>query len=302
MAIERNLNIFISWSGRLALECTKVLREWLPKMFDHVDAWMSDSDIEAGDRSMDEIQSKLNESGFGIIVVTTENMGKPWLNFEAGALSKSFGDNINRVVPLLVNFEDKYQLQGPINQFHAVMLDKEGASKLCDSIGATIGLDRSVTRARFEWAWKDLEDGIAKARLIAGHQPELPEVDSKDLLKDLYGMVRSLQESQLRMEEKLHRPATRPVRTHVGPEVSRAARAGWRKQVSSEADDIRGVARVLASDIKPVREVVIRPGEPGEVLDLVVSFEDGAGLSSEQFNRLHNELRNFTDFRLVIGN
>lgn len=301
MAIERNLNIFISWSGRLALECTKVLREWLPKMFDHVDPWMSDSDIEAGDRSMDEIQSKLNESGFGIIVVTTENMGKPWLNFEAGALSKSFGDDTNRVVPLLVNFDDKYQLQGPINQFHAVMLDKEGASKLCDSISATIGLDRAITRARFDWAWQDLETGIANAKVIAGHQPELPEVDSKDLLKDLYGMVRSLQESQLRMEEKLHRPANRPVRAHVGPEISRAARSNWRKSVNSEAD-IRGVARVLASDVKPVREVVIRAGEAGEPPDLVVSFDDGAGLSSEEFNRLHSELRNYTDYRLVIGN
>src|SRR4051812_2549416 len=88
MAIEHDLKIFISWSGDLAREITKVLRDWLPKMFDHIDPWASEVDIDAGMRGLDVIQDRLNASSFGIIVVTTENMNKPWLNFEAGALSK----------------------------------------------------------------------------------------------------------------------------------------------------------------------------------------------------------------------
>jgi hypothetical protein len=48
MAIESDLKIFISWSGDLAREVTKVLRSWLPKMFDHIDPWASEVDIDAG--------------------------------------------------------------------------------------------------------------------------------------------------------------------------------------------------------------------------------------------------------------
>jgi hypothetical protein len=94
MAIEQDLKIFISWSGDLAREITKVLRDWLPKMFDHIDPWASEVDIDAGMRGLDVIQDRLNASSFGIIVVTTENMNKPWLNFEAGALSKRLSTSL----------------------------------------------------------------------------------------------------------------------------------------------------------------------------------------------------------------
>ena len=78
-------------SGQLLIdeqEITGVLREWLPRMFDHIDPWASEVDIDAGSRGFDEIQARLNQSSFGIIVITTQNYERPWLNFEAGALSK----------------------------------------------------------------------------------------------------------------------------------------------------------------------------------------------------------------------
>jgi hypothetical protein len=144
MAIQGDLKIFISWSGELAKECTKVLRVWLPKMFDHIDPWASDVDIDAGTRGLDAIQERLNDSTFGIIVVTTENMSKPWLNFEAGALSRRLEADLTRVVPLLVNFDAVYQLQGPIAQFQATKLDRDGMSRLCRSIAAVIGLSTAT--------------------------------------------------------------------------------------------------------------------------------------------------------------
>ena len=68
MAIEQDLKIFISWSGDLAREITKVLRDWLPKMFDHIDPWASDVDIDAGMRGLDVVADRLDDSAFGIIV------------------------------------------------------------------------------------------------------------------------------------------------------------------------------------------------------------------------------------------
>ena len=129
MAIEQDLMIFISWSGALAKEVTKALRAWLPKMFDHIDPWASEVDIDAGARGLEVIRTRLDDSAFGIIVVTPENMEKPWLNFEAGALSKSLDGHPNRVVPLLVNFKDILQLTTPLNQFQATMLDESGCER-----------------------------------------------------------------------------------------------------------------------------------------------------------------------------
>ncbi len=290
MAIERNLSIFISWSGVLALECTKALREWLPKMFDHIDPWASDTDIEAGDRSMDEIKDKLNESGFGIIVVTTENMAKPWLNFEAGALSKSFGDDKNRVVPLLVNFKNKYQLKGPIDQFHAIMLNKEGMGKLCDSIGVTIGLDRPTVRARFEWAWPSLESAIETAKDVAGDQPELPDVDEKELLKNVYSMVRAIQEQQqARPDER----ASAPKIGTVGSSLE------YRPPPFVNMREVLRAATVAASEFEPIESVEIdrRDGE----FVISVSLKDGARLSRADRAKLHRKLAEITPFRAVIA-
>jgi hypothetical protein len=71
-------------------------------MFDNIDPWFSDTDIRAGTTWFGEIQERLNASKYGIIVVTTENLGKPWLNFEAGSLSKTLGEDRTLVTPLLV--------------------------------------------------------------------------------------------------------------------------------------------------------------------------------------------------------
>jgi hypothetical protein len=52
---------------------------------------MSKEDIEAGQRWSVEIESHLDASAIGIICVTPENQSEPWLNFEAGAISKKVG-------------------------------------------------------------------------------------------------------------------------------------------------------------------------------------------------------------------
>jgi hypothetical protein len=207
VAIEHDLKIFISWSGLLAKEVTRALKAWLPKMFDHIDPWASDTDIHAGTRGLDAIQARLNESSFGIIVVTAENMEKPWLNFEAGALSKSLDGDITKVIPLLVGFDNIEQLRtSPLNQFQATVLDKAGMQKVCRSIAAAIGLDLLTIEDRYDWAWPDLEKRIAKANEDAGNQPKLPEPDEKDLLRDLLTSVRNLERAQSAAFTRSSRP------------------------------------------------------------------------------------------------
>lgn len=111
--------IFISWSGTLSKEVALALRELLGHCSDQFKPWMSDRDIDSGARGMDEIATQLAETQVGISVVTAHNETAPWLNFEAGALSKQVGDKA-RVIPLLVGVKLANLQPGPlIPQFQA---------------------------------------------------------------------------------------------------------------------------------------------------------------------------------------
>jgi hypothetical protein len=159
--------VFISWSKAMSKRVASVLQEYLPEVLEGVDLFMSDKDIEPGQRSMKVLESQLDGTTYGLLVVTAENQGESWLNFEAGALSKQVGkdeDDIPRVVPLLVDINNPNQLTGPVSQFQAVRLDKEGLRRTILSIATLVGSKISTIEKRFERAWPDMETAITEAK------------------------------------------------------------------------------------------------------------------------------------------
>lgn len=188
------INIFISWSGPLSMDVAKALREWLPYMFDNAVPWTSPTDIDAGSLWLEQIQGRIDGSAIGIMVVTKENIGSPWLNFEAGALSRTVQDYNSRVIPILVDFENLGQLTGPLAQFQGVMLDEEGISQACQSIANALGLNASTIGARYRSLWPELYKEIA----IARHS--LPNVQSEPIATD-----RDIIEQTLNQVSMIHR-------------------------------------------------------------------------------------------------
>jgi hypothetical protein len=83
------MKVFISWSGERSQALAQALRDWLPLVLHYVEPWLSQSDIEPGERWASEVSKELEVSNFGIICVTKENTESPWILFEAGALAKS---------------------------------------------------------------------------------------------------------------------------------------------------------------------------------------------------------------------
>ena len=81
--------IFISWSGPLSQKLGEALRNWLPSALQFVKPYFSPEDIEKGAKWNSEISKELETSNIGIICLTRDNTEKPWILFEAGALSKS---------------------------------------------------------------------------------------------------------------------------------------------------------------------------------------------------------------------
>jgi hypothetical protein len=204
VAEQSDVKVFVSWSGDLAKAVAVGLREWLPLLFDRVAPWASDTDIAAGQRGLPQIEAELKDTRFGVVVVTAENQHAPWLNFEAGALSKTVpGDLDQRVVPLLVDLAGPTQLTGPLAQFQAKTAQKTGVRDLVRSLAAVAGIAEHVADARFEAYWPQLDTKIvaaveaasAAAGEPAEKQAERPEAD---VLDEILLHVRALRADEVR--------------------------------------------------------------------------------------------------------
>jgi hypothetical protein len=125
------MKIFISWSGERSKSLAQAFREWLPLVLHYVEPWLSEADIDAGERWAQSVAKELATSNFGIICVTSENIISPWVLFEAGALTKSL--ETSRVIPLLLDLELS-DISGPLAQFQAKKLSRAGISEVIQSI------------------------------------------------------------------------------------------------------------------------------------------------------------------------
>jgi hypothetical protein len=146
------MKVFISWSG-------EQLRDWLPLVLHYAEPWMSDIDIDAGDRWADSVAKELEASNFGVICVTRENVSSPWILFEAGALAKSMKGS--RVIPLLLDL-DFQDISGPLAQFQAKKVEKGGVGEVVQSTNQAWEEPDDQNRATqlFEALWPQLETGI----------------------------------------------------------------------------------------------------------------------------------------------
>jgi TIR domain len=113
--------VFISWSGPLSQKLGEALHKWLPSTLQAVKPYFSPEDIQKGAKWSSEISGELGTSDIGIICLTRDNTEKPWILFEAGALSKSLEKG--RVCTLL--FDPEWSdLKGPLTSFQHTRFDR----------------------------------------------------------------------------------------------------------------------------------------------------------------------------------
>ena len=156
------MKVFISWSGGLSHKIALIFRDWLPAAIQSIEPYVSSEDIDKGARWGTEISKELESSSYGILCVTRENMHAPWLNFEAGALSKAFDKS--RVSPFLFGVK-RSEIKGPILQFQSTIFGKEDIKKLLLSLNKASDdskLDDSRLKDIFEVWWPKLEDSLNK--------------------------------------------------------------------------------------------------------------------------------------------
>jgi hypothetical protein len=181
--------VFISWSGERSRELAQALHGWIPLVLHNVEPWLSEADIEAGERWAEVVAKKLSDSNFGIICVTRENVASSWILFEAGALAKTMQGS--RVIPLLLDLEFT-DITGPLAQFQAKKVVKEGVNEVMHSINQAANFVVPEPRAKqlFDALWPELEK---KVEAIPAEAPATKHPRPQhEVLEELVASVRSL--------------------------------------------------------------------------------------------------------------
>jgi hypothetical protein len=176
-----------------------LLRDWLPKVVPEARPWFSVDDIAKGAIWPNTLNSYLATCKVGIIVLTPENVTRPWLLFEAGALFKAMPDQ--PVCTLLCGIE--LPLTGPLAQFQHTECKQGDMLRLVRDINSAIGSDFEQERIGF-WFSKAWEEFETKAQNIsdehAGAQP-VRRVSDRELLEEVHGAVLPLRRLQETLQD-----------------------------------------------------------------------------------------------------
>ena len=193
------MKIFISWSGERSRRIAETLKKWIPCVLQFTEPYCSSKDIDKGARWSNEIAKELDSTNFGILCVTKENVDSPWLNFEAGALSKSLEDSL--VCPLLIDLEQSdISSNSPVSQFQMTKnLSREEIYQLLGSInsnsdGESIG--DSVLSCTYNGLWSQFSNELEIAKADTGDadtDKEPTETDVQSTIEEMLQLLRSQQ-------------------------------------------------------------------------------------------------------------
>lgn len=191
------MKVFISWSGPLSKQIAVILHEWIQDVIQAIKPWMSGVDIDKGARWSSEIAIQLQDTKAGIICVTPDNQDAPWLNFEAGALSKAV--ETSRVCTYVFQMKPS-DLKGPLTQFQATETSEEDTWKLVTTLNKALGeqsLPDNKLRISFDRCWGELRSKLAQV------STDLSTNEAKRSPEDLLDEVLSLARDQARSIEEI---------------------------------------------------------------------------------------------------
>lgn len=130
-------------------------------MLQDVDAFMSRHDIESGARWAERIQQELEQSSYGLILLTRSNLDAKWLLFEAGAISKLKNSS---TACLLCGELMETEVTGPLAQFQFQKFEKASFFQLVRDMNNRLArpLQEIALGLVLEKWWPDIESEYGK--------------------------------------------------------------------------------------------------------------------------------------------
>lgn len=183
------MKIFISWSGEHSRQVADALRRLLRGVIQSSAPWVSANEIRAGDRWSETIAGELHDANFGIICLTPSNQNSPWINFEAGAISKNIGEG--KVVPYLHGLTLPNMINGPLKQFQAKESDRQGTTDLIRVINSLTErpLDEDTLQEAIDVYWDRFSDNLSRIS-ISPQDEALSQRSTDDKIDELLEILR----------------------------------------------------------------------------------------------------------------
>ena len=193
--------IFISWSGEVSRAIANQLSNWLEHVVSGVDTFVSNRDVDAGDRWEAKISEELAASHHAVLCVTRDNQTAPWLLYEAGALGKLIGRA--KVIPYTIGFSPQEIVKGPLSRFQGVQNDEAGTWQLVRSLNRSQSTpkEEGFIREAFDMWWPRLEASMKVA--VMAQPPNVSENIPSDrelllqLREDMVHVLRFIRQREL---------------------------------------------------------------------------------------------------------
>jgi ubiquitin-like protein Pup len=186
--------VFISWSGPLAQEIAQHISKFLPNVIQAFKPWMSENDISAGSFWVDEVMKGLQNARVGLVILTPENLNRPWLHYEAGYLTRYIRSGQGLVSPILINLEAS-ALTGPLSSLNSTEFKKEKFEKLMKDMNQKLErpVPDPVLGDSFEAFWGRLKEQVDASVAKANSSGSLEKkFNQEDVLTQIQANVREL--------------------------------------------------------------------------------------------------------------
>jgi hypothetical protein len=196
------MKLFISFSSETSHQIAQKVHKWLPLILPAVKPFITSADIDKGASWAGEISRELEQSNYGIICLTPDNLQSQWLAFEAGALSKLKG----RAATVLFGLNPE-QVPYPLKMFQGTRFHKADVRQLVGNLNEAVAAEERRENEQldtlFEMLWPSLEQSINVVLQTPQTVPATP--DPNQVIAEMMAMLRQ-QNAVLASPEKLLQP------------------------------------------------------------------------------------------------
>jgi hypothetical protein len=185
------MKVFLSWAQDESRQMARAMRTFLMDTLPGLTVFMSEYDIEGGERWGARLAKELEETNFGVFLLTPGSVKSQWLIYEAGAVAKLPS---GRVHGLLRGVSTK-DIAGPLTQFQHKPFGREACHTLVEQLNRASESRRepaSLTRA-FEKFYPDLETAVEGIKSEGLGEGELSPRSVDVVLEELVIRVRGLE-------------------------------------------------------------------------------------------------------------
>ena len=201
------MKVLISWSGDRSKQIAEALAEWLPTVLQVLKPWMSSKNIRSGTPWYTEVTNALESHNVGIICLTPENINEPWINFEAGALSKLKQEV--RVCTFLYELSPE-DLMGPLAQFQHTLFEKSSVNKLLHDYNELLKepVDKKHLHSSFNAFWPGFEETLKAIPSLQSDTAKNTRSE-KEIMVEILHITRGLEETVQKMSAEGKDPIVR---------------------------------------------------------------------------------------------